>query len=257
MRRAYAMAALCLATGLVSAQERPTAGNPHPLHAPRLRLDPVRAFQHIEQGAERMRAHRAARLQHAEHGDPGSQPPLPPTPARRPTGAGRHIAAVVACADGDFDVSALLLQRRPDLLILANPGPVLRRDEIALLERSIETERLPLCIVLVHDDCPTAEAREHTRSARRPLSSREYGEIVARHLLRQSRLAQQAQRLGRFEVVVGHVAANGDITWHAEALEAPPLGRGAPAPRPEPDPTHASPAVEGEPASPPARPARH
>lgn len=232
MRLANTIAALCIgATSALAQSDHATERSHAPVHAPRLQLDPLRAFRHIEQGAAQVAADRAERLRAKQRGAPDKPEKPAPRPARRPTGAQRYIAAVVSCADADLDVPGLLLQRRADILSISNPGPVLRRDEIRLLDETITTERLPLVIVLVHDDCSTARHRAKRRHPARPLSAVEYGTIVARHLLRQSEVAAAQHARGTFEVAVGLVAESGDITWHAPWVDAPPLGK-IPEPKP-------------------------
>jgi len=157
-------------------------------HAPKPRLKPLIAWEFIKLcNAEYVQqlAEKRKRKQPAEHGsehgaqhadDAGHQEPghhgsghhgsghhgsgkhkaghHQPTPRPvRPSGAGRYVCAVLACADQAVELAPVLGLQRKDVLILRTPGPFVSPEAVALLERAVERHRLSLVLVLGHRDC--------------------------------------------------------------------------------------------------------
>ncbi|HLU39342.1 MAG TPA: hypothetical protein VK081_08140 [Planctomycetota bacterium] len=92
----------------------------------------------------------------------GTAPPRPP----RPPGAGRWVVAVLVDAELDVEPHVLFGIDRKDVLVLASPGPVVRPEELALLEMAVREHRLALGIVLVRDGATTKAAKADSPAAR-------------------------------------------------------------------------------------------
>lgn len=171
-RRAVGLlAAAALATGLLGQEPRGQGhGAPPPpvlattpakapakapaTHAPLPQLPPLAAWRHLQQGnaayAQALAAGKAA-----------------PAPADRPAGAGKHVCAVVVCADAPVDAAALLGLARADALVVAVPGPFVAAETVALLERAVVDHRLSLVVVLGHTDCESLAERREADALRR------------------------------------------------------------------------------------------
>jgi carbonic anhydrase len=132
-------------------------------HAPKPRLKPLVAWQfvklgnaaHVQQLAAAKRARAAA--PHAadlpnDHAHDHAAAPQRNRPIR-PAGAGRYVCAVLACADLDVELAAVLGVQRQDLLVLRAPGPFVSQEAVALLGRAVERHRLSFAIVLGHAPC--------------------------------------------------------------------------------------------------------
>lgn len=200
----------------------PPAHHPHPALPPGLLVHRLRAAN------ETIVAARAAKQ------------PLPPRQPR-PAGAGRYVCAVFVCADADLDVAAVLGLPRRDVLVLSSPGPFVTREDIALLEHYVTTERLSLVLVLTHDECTTLT----TKPGRTPRQDALAGRIAAiqkradamRHrltravarsqremLLASSRTLQQQAAADTLRVVAAEVELRSlAITWHTRSAEELPM----------------------------------
>ncbi|MCC6670355.1 MAG: hypothetical protein IT458_04795 [Planctomycetes bacterium] len=192
---------------------------PVPAHRADIGVPPAVAFAHLrDQHAEA----RAARLQGRA-----------PRTLRRPGGAGATLAVVFACADAARDLPALLHVPAEDLVVMTSPGPTLRREEIAHLERLATEDRVSLAVVLVHEPCRSlASAGPASRPAAGPTRDRHGPEI--RHALAQVQAAYLAsprlralEEAGEFAVAVGSVRGPiGAIEWLSlSAPPAPPFPR--------------------------------
>ncbi len=200
------------------------------LHRPKLWLAPEIAFDHLRKGAFLVQRARMRETKEARIGSPHPRKFDAPTPARRPTGAGKYLAAVVSCADADLDVPATLLQRRRDLLLFSSPGPRFGRDEVGLLEHSVREHGLSLCVVLVHEGCETLQrdprrANGSSTEGRTSIAPEDHGVALARHILRSSETCEQLRQRGKFQVVTGVVSKSGDVRWIARWADRPALGR--------------------------------
>ena len=173
-RRAVGLlAAAALATGLLGQEPRGQGhGAPPPpapvlattpakapakapaTHAPLPQLPPLAAWRHLQQG-------NAAYAQALAAGKSA------PAPADRPAGAGKHVCAVVVCADAPVDAAALLGLARADALVVAVPGPFVAAETVALLERAVVDHRLSLVVVLGHTDCESLAERREADALRR------------------------------------------------------------------------------------------
>jgi hypothetical protein len=129
---------------------------PPPQHDPQPQLSPDVALRHLRAGYQALASAR-------------SEGRAQPEPMVRPAGAGRWITAVVTCACANVDVPRLFGLRREDMLLLSSPGPVLRGEDLALLERAAADERLSLCVVLTHADCAALRQRSEPSLAQQAL----------------------------------------------------------------------------------------
>ncbi|MBL8724259.1 MAG: hypothetical protein JNK49_09440 [Planctomycetes bacterium] len=111
-----------------------------PTHRPQLELPPRLALDTLQRG-------HAAWLQAHQKGLPA------PAPLERPSGAGRYVVAVLACADCDADLAERLGLHRRDLFELRAPGPFVSPEDVAMLRRLVLQERLSLVVVLGHRRC--------------------------------------------------------------------------------------------------------
>ncbi len=223
-----------LATGLLAQHggtEPPAkdAGKtPPPVqHTPRIHLPPRAALAHLRACIEAAAAARAEGLPQ-------------PRPAR-PSGAGRWLVAVIACADAGVDVPALLGLPPEDVLLLASAGPLPQAGDVALLEHAVQHEKLPLCIVLTHADCaalrtepqPTPArqvlerrlAAARTLAAERSLPLHQAQALVQRQALTSAsdvlRLATEQNRL--LVVPASVEARTRSLHWHTTAAEELPM----------------------------------
>src|SRR5688572_17892557 len=147
-----------------------------PGHAPLPSLHPLVALQHVKAG------NAAAAAAVAAH-----QPLPAPTP--RPAGAGRHVCAVIACADAPADLAPLLGFAREDVLCVRMPGPFVSPETTALLERAVASERLSLVVVLAHGDCPLLRPYVHADALTRRTDA-VHAEAARRRLPAATTLAQ-------------------------------------------------------------------
>jgi hypothetical protein len=223
------------ATGEVGKANAPTTHTaeqkrgtpPLPTHAPQPEVPPHELLAHVRAGHERwLEAHRA--------GKPA------PAPAERPAGAGRHVCAVVVCADCDLDVPALLGLQRADVLLFAVPGPFVTPEIAAALERQVVHERLGLVLLFTHSNCPTltppkgaptgdvlaakaTAAGLEAQRRRQPLGKTLVQ--IQRELLLASaeQLAQQAAA-DKVRLVPAEIdGKSGAITWHQRPIDALPM----------------------------------
>ena len=198
-----------------------------PTHAPRPELPPLLALQHVQQGNAAVAAAVAAGLP-------------PPRRADRPAGAGRYVCAVLACADCDVDVPALLGLARTDVLLLSLPGPYVTPEAMALLERAVAAERLALVLVLGHAGCtslrhdPLAAASDPlvARRARVDAEARRRGQPLAKTLvqlqcellLATSEPLRLATARDAVRILPGEIEPRrSTITWHFQRADGLPL----------------------------------
>jgi carbonic anhydrase len=217
------------AQAATQAKPTPAAKNPPaPTHAPQPQFSPLDAWTHVKRGNERAAAARAARE------------PLP-APAPRPAGAGRHICAVIVCADCDLDVAALLGLPRQDLLLISTPGPFVTPEITALLERAVAEDRLSLVLMLTHTHCttldtPAAASPQQDALAQRLALVRAEAERMRttvdkalllgqrERLLAASDALQRATGTDTLRVMPGQIdTRSGAITWLHRNADAMPL----------------------------------
>jgi hypothetical protein len=225
---------LCQREGTTPPAEPKPASNPKqgrlppPQHDPHPQLSPDVALRHLRAGYQAMASARSEGR------------PLP-EPMVRPAGAGRFVVAVVTCACANVDVPRLFGLRREDVLLLSSPGPVLRAEDLALLERAAADERLSLCVVLTHADCAALQQRQGPSLAQQAL---ERAIAPARALAAERTLPlPQAQALvqrdallsgsdplralaqdGRFRAVPCSVDARTlELRWHTTVAEELPI----------------------------------
>lgn len=211
-----------LAPGRTAAESKRGARTP-PTHAPQPTLSPLVAWRHLQAG-------NAAAVAALATGKPV------PAPPERPSGAGRYVCAVVACADADLDLPPLLGLRRSDVLWLAVPGPFATPETVALLERIVVAERVPLVLVLGHVSCRTlAGGRDDvlaTRTAALTAEAARRGRPMVRTLVEQQRdllLAaadelRARQQRDELRVLPAEIdERTGALAWHHRAIDALPL----------------------------------
>jgi carbonic anhydrase len=197
------------------------------VHAPQPSLPPAAALQHL-------------RLGHARAVAALARGAAAPPPLERPAGAGRHVAAVVVCADAGVDVPALFGLLPQDVLLFSNPGASAGADVVAALERAAAEERLSLCVLLTHAGCraldpggdsPSARAlaraaepaRQHA-AARQVALERAQALVQRESLLAASPALRALAAEDRFRVVPASVdPRTGAIVWHGARAEELPL----------------------------------
>ena len=147
-------------------------------------------------------------------------------PRPRPLGCPRWIAAVVCDAEAGIDIANLFQRSARDLLVLRSPGPIVRSEEIALLERLVDHEALPLCVFVIQKGTrallrqpePSAAERvlqRHTAPARLLASrtetslERAHAEIQARKIFDVSDRLRAHRDNGRFQVAIAVLGENG------------------------------------------------
>lgn len=229
---AFAAAALAQHEPQPTPPPKPTAEQKRgsqeaPTHAPQPEAPPALVLQWL-------RDYHAAWAAAASTGK--TPPPAPP----RPAGAGRHVCAVIVCADADVEVAPMLGLDRKDVLVLALPGPFVSPEAVALLEHAVTEERLSLVVVLSHADCTTAElsATEGPRKtladrvarmrARAVQVRRAFAQVLARaeaeQVVAASKVMQEAVAADRLRVVAAELEdAVPRITWHASRADAMPM----------------------------------
>lgn len=194
-----------------------------PTHAPQPTLPPLVAWQHLQAGNAAAVAALAA----------GKPMPAPP---ERPSGAGRYVCAVLACADADLDLPPLLGLRRRDVLWLAVPGPFATPETVALLERIVVAERVPLVLVLGHASCRALAGGRNdalaTRTAAVAAEAARRGQPAVRTLVELQRdlllaaadeLRARTQR-DELRVLPAEIdERTGALAWHHRAIDALPL----------------------------------
>jgi hypothetical protein len=225
------------------------AGNDDALLLPIVGLLPIEALEELEAGAEAVRSFQRARdrthrLASRDQGgfvveDAAARIE---TPRPRPPRCPRWLAAVFVDAESGLDPAALMQRDPRDLLVLRNPGPCVRAEELALLERIVEREALSLCVVLVQrgseallrqrDPTPQQIALERRTEAARSLASstgadlaRAHAEIEGRRVFEFSEVLANMRARGRFEVVLGIVDERGQLVefvapWREDPLQA-------------------------------------
>lgn len=210
-------------------ETKPAPKNPPaPTHAPQPEFAPLDAWEHVKKGNDRAAAAREKRES------------LPP-PAPRPAGAGRHICAVVVCADCDLDVPALLGLPRQDVLLISAPGPFVTPEITALLERAVKEDRLSLVLMLTHKNCTTLETEagaspQQDALVQRLALARAEAQRMRTTLARALLLGQRERMLAASDPLRKAVADDalrvmpgeldtrtGAITWLHRAADAMPL----------------------------------
>jgi len=210
-------------------RERPqSVQTPPPVHAPQPTLPPAVALEHLRQGNARLRIALA-------DGKPA------PAPLPRPGGAGRYVAAVLVCADAGVDAAALFGLLPRDVLLVSVPGAFASADVTALLERTAQRERLSLCVVLTHADCPSLAADQgpstagqlfarrsnparDLASARRLPLEHSQALLQKEQILALSESLRQLEREDRFRIVPAAVDPQTlAITWHTTRAEELPI----------------------------------
>lgn len=197
-RLRIAFAALVLAASAVAQSPAPHAEAPAatapakgpmpPVHQPHPELPPLLALEHLRRGNL---LYRQALARHE----------LPALPPPRPAGAGRHVAAVIVCADADVDAPYLFSLLPRDTLVLSSPGPSCGAEEVALLERAVANERLSLIVLLTHAGCSSLAAGPAATAAQQALARRT---AAARELAKARDLPlEQAAALCECEALLG------------------------------------------------------
>ena len=198
-----------------------------PVYLPRQVFSPHQALAHLKAGNLAW----ATRLP-----DPGK--PLPPL--ERPGGAGRYLAGVILCCDADVDPAELFACRRSDLLIVSSPGANVNATVTATLERLASTQRLSLCVIVTHANCPSLTQGVANSPATRALQLRakladdlaktrrcSIEEAQARrqrdHLLGSSRVLRELRDKGRLRIAPASLPLRRKLLrWHTtRAAEAP------------------------------------
>lgn len=220
------------ATGPAPAPHGEAKATPAPVHTVSMQLPPMAVLRHLRAGNARFRLAVA------------QQKEVPP-PQERPSGAGRYLAAVVVCADAGVDAASLLGVWPKDVLVLATAGGRLGADEIAVLERAVQQDRLSLCVLLAHADCPcllpagkdatpaqqalarkAAASHALARSRNLPLPQA-HALLQLEGVLASSDLLQAAVAADTFRVIAATVdAKSGNIVWHghrADEIEPSPI----------------------------------
>lgn len=237
VRSLLAVVTLCLAVAAQHEQGKPPAtapGNqkqgrlPQAVHQPHPQLSPDAALRHLRAGHDALMAART------------TGKPLP-EPMVRPAGAGRFVTAVVMCGCASVDPARLFGLRREDVLVLASPGPVLRAEDLALLERAVAEERLSLCVVMTHGDClalqtkpepsPPQQALERAIAGARALAAeRSLPLAQAQALVQRAALLSGSDALrelaqqGRFHAVPCSVDVRTlELRWHTANAEELPV----------------------------------
>lgn len=145
MRASPALFAALIGTGLTAQQpQRPVKADPLPAHRPHPTLPPAAALAHVQAGNADVCRSRAAGAATAER--------------PRPSGAGRYVVAVIACADAPVEAAAVFGLRCHDVLQFRTAGAHVDATTVALLEQAVAEERLSLIVVLTHDDCRSLQA---------------------------------------------------------------------------------------------------
>ncbi len=203
-------------------------GSLQPTHAPQPSFSPVDAWNHVKKGNEAAAAARARREA------------LPP-PQSRPAGAGRHLCAVVVCADCNLDVPALLGLPRQDVLLISTPGPFVTPEITAMLEQAVAQERLSLVLMLTHTNCTTLDTTrgvspQQDALAQRLAAARAEAERLRTSLGRALLLGQRERLFAASDELQKRAAADslrvipgelntrtGAITWLHRAVDAMPM----------------------------------
>ena len=222
---------------------------PLPVHRPARGLSPHEALAALERGIGLV--DRARDLAARAHENPtetqgfvelrraveAARDPLP-----RPRHSGRWLAGLFVCTEAALDLPELVLRAPEDLLVFTNPGPCVRPEDIALLERAATEDHLALCVIVArigsrtllrrHDPTPAQRALEgRTRPARIIAErtgaelARAHAEVQARLLFEGSPTLARLRREGRFEVALALVDAAGDrieivAPWRSDPLHA-------------------------------------
>ena len=178
--------------------------------------------------------------QHAKVAARAARKPLP-KPEPRPSGAGRYLCAVFACPDADIDVPALLGLRRADVLVLSTPGPFVSHESVARLEHYVSKQRLPLIVVLTHDNCATTATGSGKTPLQKALAERlalarrraeQRGHSLPRTLARTqcemlfaaSPTLQRAIQDNRLRTLPASVDPKTlAVTWHTKSTEEMPI----------------------------------
>ncbi|XVV08392.1 carbonic anhydrase [Actinoplanes sp. CA-131856] len=131
----------------------PTAAPAPPRPVPRHqdRPDPVEALSRLRAGNARFTS---------RTGGTADRPPF---------------AVVVGCIDPRVPVETVFGQRAGALCVVRSAGHVLDRAVMGSVELAVTDLKVPLVVVLGHDDCrAVAAAREAVRTGRRPSGARVY-----------------------------------------------------------------------------------
>lgn len=165
-------------------------------HAPKVRLEPLVAWEFVRRSNAAHVAERLARRNGvSEQRAADAKPPKPPEREAlpdRPAGAGRYVCAVLACADLDAALAPAMGLRREDVLVLRAPGPFVSPDDVAMLERAVTKHHVPLILFVGHKRCDTirvapAEPDALTRRVRALRQRSRRGQPLHLALLEQQR----------------------------------------------------------------------
>jgi carbonic anhydrase len=214
---------------------------PVAIHRAQPELPPKAALRHLQQGNEDYLSRTTQHDMAARSGKQSTEARREPT-RPRPAGAGRHVAAVIACADLQVDLPRLFDCQRKDLYILRTPAALTDAGTVAALESLVQKERLSLCIVLTHDACDalTTESEQPTpaqlslRSRLRAalqLARRQdlpLGKAQARtqreFLLASSEVLRSAEREERIRIIGASLAEDGArVEWHVPRIDTLPI----------------------------------
>ncbi len=231
--------ATCLtAHSSLQAQGGKHGGKPMANHRLPASITPAEAFHHLR------KAHAAALAAADKSSEKGK---TKPQPRRRPSGAGRYVAAIIQSANLPVTPQQIFASRSQDFLLLSSPGPCVRTAEIAALEQAALQHRLSLAVILVDptdpsllpigkDDSPSLRRLKQRSEAARALAAmgkysvaQAHGLQVSEQIYRASALLRNLRDRGLFRLTVGVMQPAkgrqllGKIKWNAKWNEPWPL----------------------------------
>ncbi|MGK0264198.1 MAG: carbonic anhydrase [Planctomycetota bacterium] len=233
------------------AKPHKNSGATAPTHASKTHLPPLAAWQFVKNGnAAFVRSHRrtadhtrknagATNVTKTHHGASSAAGKHVVSEAIRPAGANKYVCAVIACADANCDIPALLGLARKDVLVLRLAGPFINAEAVALLDRTIKKHSTSLILVLSHHKCESlrirtkggddaldrrlAAVRNAARSQRRTLYQA-IGPQQRELLLASSSTMYDLVKRDRLRVIPGVInTATGAIEWLNRRAQALPL----------------------------------
>ncbi len=193
------------------------AAQPGERHRPDTRLPPDAAFDHLLAAAIAATA-------------------TPKAPLPRPAGAGRRLFVVVCAPEAAKAPHELFAVAAKDLLVLSSPGPCVRLEEIAAIERSATRDEVSLGVVLVPEPVQAAtpallspaQTALQRRLAADPRTQAE-NQIAA--ILALSPVLTDLVAKDRFQLVSAVLRPDGTLVWWApwrtDPTRRPPEPRAA------------------------------
>lgn len=233
------------------AKPHKNSGATAPTHVSKTHLPPLAAWQFVKNGnAAFVRSQRrtadhdhknagAKDVTKTHHGAHAAVGKHSASPAIRPAGANKYVCAVIACADANCDIPALLGLARKDVLVLRLAGPFINAETVALLDRTIKKHSTSLILVLSHHKCESlrirtkggddaldrrlAAVRNAARSQRRTLHEA-IGPQQRELLLASSSTMHELVKRDRLRVIPGVIqTATGAIQWLQRRAQELPL----------------------------------